>query len=112
MDFPNGFSGADAAFAPYTQFNSAGQVTGGYGMVSLITNRSHSSYHALQMSAQQNLTASGLGLQASYTLSKSIDDASAVIGGFISGASGQRWRRPRRKTRSTPAWTRGHPVST
>ena len=37
---------------------------------------------------QQNLTASGLGVQASYTFSKSIDDSSAVIGGFISGASG------------------------
>jgi hypothetical protein len=37
---------------------------------------------------QQNLTASGLGFQASYTFSKSIDDASAVIGGFISGQSG------------------------
>ena len=88
LDFPNGFSGADAAFAPYTQFNTAGQVTGGYGLVNVMTNRSHSSYHALQISAQQNLTASGLGFQASYTFSKSIDDASAVIGGFISGASG------------------------
>ena len=88
MDFPNGFAGADPAFAPYTQFNSAGQVTGGYGLVNVITNRSHSSYHALQVSAQRNLTASGLGFQASYTFSKSIDDASAVVGGFISGASG------------------------
>ena len=88
MDFPNGYSGADPAFAPYTQFNSAGQVTGGYGVVSVMTNRSHSSYHALQISAQQNLTAAGLGFQASYTFSKSIDDTSAVIGGFISGQSG------------------------
>lgn len=88
MDFPNGYSGADAAFAPYTQFNSAGLITGGYGPVTVMTNRSHSSYHALQISAQQNLTASGLGIQASYTFSKSIDDTSAVVGGFISGASG------------------------
>ena len=88
MDFPNGFSGADPAFAPSTQFNSAGQITGGYGLVNVMTNRSHSSYHALQISAQRNLTASGLGFQASYTFSKSIDDASAVIGGFISGQSG------------------------
>jgi hypothetical protein len=88
MDFSNGFSGADPAFAPYTQFNSAGQITGGYGVTNAMTNRSHSSYHALQVSAQRNLTASGLGFQASYTFSKSIDDASAVIGGFISGQSG------------------------
>jgi hypothetical protein len=88
MDFPNGFSGADPAFAPYTQFDSSGGITGGYGPATVMTNRSHSSYHALQLSAQQNLTASGLGFQASYTFSKSIDDSSAVVGGFISGASG------------------------
>ncbi len=88
MDFPNGFAGADPGFAPYTQFDSSGRVTGGYGPVTVMTNRSHSSYHALQVSAQQNLTASGLGFQASYTFSKSIDDASAVVGGFIAGQSG------------------------
>ncbi|HLJ45601.1 MAG TPA: TonB-dependent receptor [Bryobacteraceae bacterium] len=88
MDFPNGYAGADPAFAPYTQFDSSGRVTGGYGPVTLVTNRSHSSYHALQTSASKNLTASGLGFQASYTFSKSLDDASAVVGGFISGASG------------------------
>ncbi len=88
MDFPNGFSGASPAFAPYTLFNSAEQIVGGYGPTIVVDNRSHSSYHALQVSAQQNLTSSGLGFQASYTLAKSIDDASAVIGGFISGASG------------------------
>ncbi|HUE22180.1 MAG TPA: TonB-dependent receptor [Bryobacteraceae bacterium] len=88
MDFPNGFAGAAPAFAPYTQFNSSGQITGGYGPVTVITNRSHSSYHALQVSVQQSLTSSGLGFQASYTFSKSIDDTSAVIGGFISGQSG------------------------
>ena len=59
MDFPNGFSGADPAFAPYTQFDSSGQITGGYGPVNVMTNRSHSSYHALQVSAQQNLTCLG-----------------------------------------------------
>jgi len=88
MDFPNGYSGASPAFAPYTQFDSAGRVTGGYGPVTIMTNRSHSTYHALQISAQQNLTHSGLGFQASYTFSKSIDDTSAVVGGFIAGQSG------------------------
>jgi hypothetical protein len=88
MDFPNGFPGADPNFAPYTQFDSAGDVSGGYGPVTEMTNRSHSTYHALQLSAQNNLTAFGLGFQASYTCSKSLDDASAVIGGFIAGSSG------------------------
>jgi len=88
MDFPNGYNGADPGFAPYTQFDSSGRVTGGYGLVDVMTNRSHSTYHALQASAQRNLTSSGLGFQASYTFSKSIDDTSAVVGGFISGASG------------------------
>ena len=88
MDYPNGYSGAYPGFAPYTQFNAAGAANGGYGPVIVVDNRSHSSYHALQISAQQNLTASGLGFQASYTFSKSIDDASAVVGGFISGQSG------------------------
>ena len=87
-DYPNGFAGADPGFAPYTQFNSSGQITGGYGPINLMTNRSHSTYHSLQVSAQKDLTASGLGFQASYTLSKSIDDTSAVFGGFVSGYSG------------------------
>lgn len=88
IDYPNGYTGADPVFAPYTQFDSSGRITGGYGPVVLMTNRSHSSYHSLQVSAQKDLTASGLGFQASYTYSKSIDDASAVFGGFVSGYSG------------------------
>lgn len=88
MDYPNGFNGATAAFAPYTQFAADGSATGGYGQLTLVTNRSHSSYHALQVSAQEDLTSFGLGFQASYTLSKSIDDTSSVLGGFIAGASG------------------------
>ena len=88
MDYPNGYPGATAASAPYTQFDSSGTITGGYGQIILMTNRSHSTYHSLQMSAQKDLTSSGLGVQASYTFSKSIDDTSAVAGGFISGYSG------------------------
>jgi hypothetical protein len=86
--YPNGFSGASPAFAPYTEFDSSGKVTGGYGPVTLMTNGAHSSYHALQFSARNNLTSWGLGFQASYTFSKSIDDASSVLGGFVSGSSG------------------------
>lgn len=89
IDFLNGYFGAGPGFAPYTQFDAAGNITGGYAPNSqFMTNRSHSSYHALQVSAQQDLTSSGLGFQASYTFGKSIDDSSAVIGGFISGFSG------------------------
>ena len=88
IDFPNGYTGAGPGFAPYTQFDSSGRVVSGYGPVALMTNRSHSTYHALQTSVQKDLTASGLGIQASYTFSKSIDDTSAVFGGFISGFSG------------------------
>lgn len=88
MDFPNAYAGADPAFAPLTRFDAAGQITGGYGLVSLMANHSHSSYHSLQASVQKELTSHGLGFQASYTFSKSIDDTSAVIGGFISGYSG------------------------
>jgi len=88
MDFPNSYVGAGPAFAPYTQFDSSGAAVGGYGSVFLLTNRSHSTYHSTQISAQRDLTTFGLGFQASYTFSKSIDDTSAVIGGFISGFSG------------------------
>jgi len=88
MDYPNGYTGAGAGFACHTQFDSSGRIIGGYGPVILMTNRSHSTYHSLQVSAQKDLTASGLGFQASYTFSKSIDDTSAVAGGFVSGYSG------------------------
>ena len=87
-DSPNGYAGASPQYAPYTQFDSSGANLGGYGPMTMMTNRSHSSYHSLQASAQRDLTASGLGVQASYTFSKSIDDTSAVFGGFISGSSG------------------------
>ncbi len=85
-DFPNGFAGADPAYSPYTQYDATGQVAGGYGMATLATNRSHSTYHSLQVSVQNDLTSWGLGVQASYTYSKSIDDSSAAMGG--GGTSG------------------------
>ncbi len=94
INFPNGYPGASPAFAPYTQFDSAGNVTGGFGTESLLTDRSHSSYHALQTSLQGNVTRAGPLIQVSFTWSKSLDDTSSVIGGFISGASGA----------TAPAW--------
>jgi hypothetical protein len=49
-----------------------------------MTSGSHSSYHSLQASVSKNSARAGLGLQASYTYSKSIDDTSAVLGGLVS----------------------------
>jgi hypothetical protein len=80
--FPNGFSGADPAFAPYTQFNSAGHAVGGFGPELIMTTNSHSTYHSLQSSFSQNYSRLGLSLQASYTFSKSLDDTSTVLGGL------------------------------
>ncbi len=88
VNFPNAYPGASPAFAPYTQFNSAGNVTGGFGTEMLLTDRSHSSYHALQASVQGNFGHGGPGIQASYTYSKALDDTSSVLGGFVAGASG------------------------
>ena len=83
---PNSYGGADPAFAPFTQFDSSGNAIGGFGPESVMTSRSHSTYHALQSGVSKNSARLGLGLQASYTYSKSIDDTSAVLGGSIAGA--------------------------
>jgi len=82
INSPNGYAGASLEFAHFTQFNSAGQVTGGYGPESFVTTGSHSTYHALQLSASKNNPRLGLGFQTSYTFSKSIDDTSAVVVGY------------------------------
>jgi len=81
ISFPNAYPGATAAFAPLTTFDSAGNVTGGFGFESEITAMSHSTYHALQTSLSGTVGRGGPGVQASYSWSKSIDDTSEVIGG-------------------------------
>ena len=86
--YPNGYAGAEPAFAPLTQFDPTGSVRTGFGPTYLISNGSHSTYHAIQAGVQKSSMESGLGFQASYTFSKSLDDTSAILGGFISGASG------------------------
>jgi hypothetical protein len=83
---PNGYGGADPAFAPYTQFNASGQAVGGFGPEQVMTTTSHSSYHALQTSVSGNYARIGLSFQAGYTFSKSLDDTSAVLGGIPSNA--------------------------
>jgi hypothetical protein len=84
--WPNSYAGASPAFAPFTQFDSAGEATGGFAQESLMTSGSHSTYHALQTSVTKNSARAGLGLQASYTYGKSIDDSSAVLGGLFGSA--------------------------
>lgn len=84
--FPNSYNDAGPGFAPFTQFNSAGQATGGYGLEALMSSGSHSTYHALETSVSKNSVSAGLGFQASYTYSKSLDDTSAVLGGFVGNA--------------------------
>ena len=79
--FPNAYPGASPGFAPYTQFDSSGNVTGGFGVENVITDDSHSSYHALQTSLSGTVPHGGPGLQASYTWSKSLDNSSMVLGG-------------------------------
>jgi hypothetical protein len=83
---PNSYVGAQPAFAPFTQFNAAGQATGGFGPEAIVTSGSHSTYHALQTSLTKNSARFGLGVQTSYTYSKSLDDSSAVLGGLFGTA--------------------------
>ena len=84
---PNGYGGACQGFAPFTQFNSPCHATGGFGPEVIMSSGSHSSYNALQTSLTKNSARYGLGLQASYTYSKSLDDTSSVLGGLL-GVSG------------------------
>ncbi len=93
-DFPNAYPGATPQFARYTQFDAAGEITGGFGTDMLITNRSHSTFHSLQTSLTGSLGSRGPQAQANFTWSKSLDDTSSVIGpgiGSTSGATALAW---------------------
>ena len=81
LGFPNAFPGAGPGFASHTQFDSAGNVIGGFGVENVIFADSHSTYHALQTSLSGTVGHGGPGVQASYTWSKSIDDTSVVLAG-------------------------------
>ena len=83
---PNGYSGAGPAFAPFTQFDAAGNAISGYGPEYVMNSDSHSSYNALQTSVSGTLSKIGLNFAASYTYSKSLDDTSAVVGASSGGA--------------------------
>jgi Carboxypeptidase regulatory-like domain len=81
MSYPNAYPGADPEFARFTNFDSSGAVTGGFGFESVVTGTSHSSYNALQTSLSGNVGHGGPSLQAGYTWGKSLDDVSGIIGG-------------------------------
>ncbi len=87
LDYPNGYPGADPEHAPLTIFLADGTRMG-FGPTYFLNNGSHSTYHALQTGISKNSLKAGLGFQASYTYSRSMDDTSAVLGGFLSGSSG------------------------
>jgi hypothetical protein len=86
VSFPNAYPGAGPGFAPYTNFDGAGNPVSGFGVMQVITNDTHSNYNALQASLSGTVGHGGPGLQASYTWSRSIDTTSLVMGG--TGATG------------------------
>jgi hypothetical protein len=85
---PNSYGGAEPGFARFTGFDSTGQVSGGFGPEYVMTTRSHSTFHSLQVALGKTSPRAGLGFQASYTFSKSLDDTSSALGGFSTGSSG------------------------
>jgi hypothetical protein len=89
ISFPNAFPGATPEFAPYTQFDSAGNVIGGFGYENVIDDTAHSTYNALQTSLSGTFSHGGPGVQASYTWSKALDDVSGVIGGATGSTGAQ-----------------------
>ncbi len=88
IETPNGYPGAEKGFAPFTLFDASGAAQGGFGPIWTMSSHSHSTYHSLQTSVGKTSLRGGLGFNASYTYGKSIDDTSAVLGGFLGIASG------------------------
>ena len=86
--FPNAYPGASPGFAPQTQFDSAGNVIGGFGVETVIRSDSHSTYHALQTSLSGTVGHGGPGIQAGYTWSKSLDNTSLVVGSGGTASTG------------------------
>jgi Glycosyl hydrolase family 3 C-terminal domain/Glycosyl hydrolase family 3 N terminal domain len=96
ISYPNAYPGATEDFARYTQFDSNGNVAGGFGVMNVVTDDVHSTYHALQTSLSGTVQHGGPGIQASYTYGKSIDSTSFVQGGAgstgaVVPASGNHW---------------------
>jgi hypothetical protein len=51
-----------------------------------MSTRSHSTYHALQTGLEKTSARLGLGFEAAYTYSKSLDDTSAVLAGLLASS--------------------------
>lgn len=102
----NGYAGADPAFAPFTKYNSAGQVVGGVGTVGIMTTRSHSTFHSFQAGVSKTSMRAGLGFTANYTFSKSLDDMSSALPGFFSAYSSAMLQTPPQDPRN-PGTDRG-----
>lgn len=83
---PNNYQGASAGFAPFSQFNSSGQFTGGFGPENLFADSVHSSYNAGEFVIQKLPARWRLGFSASYTYSRSIDNSTGG-GGFGGGSN-------------------------
>jgi len=66
--FPEWIFGASPGFAPFTQFDPSGQVTGGFSALYIMTNSSHSTYHSLQTSVTQNNARIRLSFQRAIRL--------------------------------------------
>jgi hypothetical protein len=81
LSYPNAYQGAGPGFARFTNFDSGGAVTGGFGFETVVTDTAHSSYNALQTSLAGQVGRGGPALQAGYTFGKSLDDVSGLQGG-------------------------------
>jgi len=74
-EYPNNFQGASPGFAPFSLFNSAGQFIGGFGPENLIANTVHSSYDGGEFLIRKVPSKWRLGFNATFTYSRSIDNA-------------------------------------
>ncbi len=82
QEFPNGYSGAAPAYAPYSQ------ISPGLAELAIVSNGAYSSYNALQAQARKISTRHGIQFQANYTWAKEMTDADAVwYGGGGAGIS-------------------------
>lgn len=86
--WPNAYVGAQPQYAPYTAVNP------GLSEFQLTTNFAHSTYNALQVQLRKISPQHGLQIQASYTYSKAIDNASTVWNGYSGSNSGTTQNNP------------------
>ena len=78
--YPNGFVGAEAQYAPFTQ------ITPGLTEMQVFYNAAHSTYNGLQLQARKTSASHGIQFGANYTYARNMTDADAVWS--APGASG------------------------